>query len=68
MGDQRAVAAPANVDLEDVGAVIDRGCERLEGVLLRDGAIAAVRDAQRFAESGQRSPLQGSSEETSTSW
>ena len=58
----------ADVHLEDVLPVIDRGCERLEGVLLRAGAVAAVRDAERLAERSQRNPLQGSSDETSTSW
>jgi hypothetical protein len=68
VGDERAVATAADVHLEDVRAVIDRGGERLEGVLGRAGAIAAVRDAERLAERSQRNPLQGSSDETSTSW
>jgi hypothetical protein len=47
--------------------VFDRGGERREGVLGRTGAVAAMRDAERLAESVQRNEAQGSSEATSTS-
>jgi hypothetical protein len=74
MRDERAVAALADVNLEDVRSVLDGRSERLEGVLDRSGAIAAMRDAERLRDgerlgdaAAQRREAQGSSEETSTS-
>ena len=65
--DEHAVAPAPHVDLEDVRAALDRGRERLEGVLGRAAPVAAVGDAERLAARLQRNEDQGSSEATSTS-
>ena len=67
VGDEDAVAPAPHVHLEHVRAALDRGRERLEGVLGRARAVAAVRDAEGLGADAQRSVDQGASPETSIS-
>jgi hypothetical protein len=68
VGDQSSVAPQAHVDLEDVRAAGDRACERVEAVLRRSSAVAAMSDAERIGDRLQRSDAQGSWAATSMSW
>ena len=52
--DEDAVAPAAHVDLEHVRPALDRGGERLEGVLWPARGVAAMSDAERSGDGRAR--------------